>query len=87
MTTKKYLICPSHIRSKNDGDRHYISSVELMHLYGVSYKDCDIMSENHDYWDNPHRYPGIFDKYEAILSPNYHGEYNLQKEVERWQKR
>lgn len=39
---KKYLICPGHIISGTDGDKHYISASQLMALYKVDREDCII---------------------------------------------
>lgn len=36
----KYLLCPGEIRSKNDGDLHYISARRLIELYGVDPREC-----------------------------------------------
>ena len=36
----KYLLCPGEIRSKNDGDFHYISAGRLIALYGVKASEC-----------------------------------------------
>ena len=36
----KYIVHPGYIRSKNDGDRHYISYPRLCELYNVNPRDC-----------------------------------------------
>jgi len=44
----KYIIDPGYVRSKSDGDVHYISAQQLMKLYNVSPAECLI---NHvDNW-------------------------------------
>jgi len=37
---KKYIMCPGSIKSNTDGELHYISSEELMVLYGVDPAEC-----------------------------------------------
>lgn len=56
----KYIICPQHIRSKNDGDIHYIGFIKLIELYGLDFKDCVDYNRNQAtrQWDNLSRlYP------------------------------
>lgn len=45
MTDSRYLLIPGHVRSKADGDRHYISAIELAHLYRVPMSDCVVLPE------------------------------------------
>lgn len=42
MSVKKYLIIPGKVRSKTDGEIHYVSAGKLMYLYGVVETDCVI---------------------------------------------
>jgi hypothetical protein len=42
---KKYLICPGQIKSKYDGNIHYIGEVQLISLYGVDPSDCLILGK------------------------------------------
>ena len=63
---KKYLVIGDYIKSKNDNDRHYISSRELVRLYGVNPKECIL----HDINDLPVDVAGLF-----ILFPRYDGDY------------
>lgn len=37
---KKYLLHPGYVISKTDGDRHYITSENLMRLYNVRPHEC-----------------------------------------------
>lgn len=37
---KRYCLVPGWVRSINDGDRHYISAISLMKLYGVRANEC-----------------------------------------------
>jgi hypothetical protein len=66
---KKYLVCPGRIRSRADGDLHFISARQLIHLYGVNPAECMI------------RRPGIVPQKElegkVILAPRYDGDYSL----------
>jgi hypothetical protein len=39
---KKYLVIPDYVKSKNDGQKHYITAKELIRLYGVNPKECVI---------------------------------------------
>lgn len=70
---KKYLVVPGFVTSKTDGDRHFISSRQLMDLYGVVADDCHIAS-----------HPSHLDGFNIggenpliILSPRYDGDYTL----------
>jgi len=36
----KYIIVPGFIRSKNDGDIHYITTNKLIALYGLDRDEC-----------------------------------------------
>lgn len=42
---KKYLLMPGWIISKTDGDRHFISALELARLYEVSMDECVVWPE------------------------------------------
>ncbi len=37
---KKYLLCPGHIISRNDGEVHYVAEEQLIRLYGVNSDEC-----------------------------------------------
>lgn len=39
---KRYLVCPGHVTSRNDGERHYVGPGALMKLYGVNPRECVI---------------------------------------------
>lgn len=47
-STKKYLLYPEHIRSRTDGDLHYISASQLAALYKVRINECVIVYEWED---------------------------------------
>lgn len=38
-----YILFPGKIRSKTDGDVHYITAPELARLYGVDYRKCKVV--------------------------------------------
>ena len=40
----KYLVIPGNIRSKNDGDLHYITAHQLIQLYRVDPDECIVYS-------------------------------------------
>jgi hypothetical protein len=65
----KYLVIPGNVRSRNDGDIHYISARQLMQLYGVNPDECVI-------YDN--RFGGRQYSDELIpLRPMFNGNYTL----------
>lgn len=37
-----YILNPGYVTSKTDGQRHYISAVQLAELYRVDMRDCTI---------------------------------------------
>jgi hypothetical protein len=61
---KRYVLFPGWIRSKNDGDWHYITDKMLVNLYGVDPRECAVESD-----DNP---PGLI-----ALYPRVSGDYTL----------
>lgn len=40
MTPVRYVLHPGYIRSKHDGDEHFIGGPRLARLYGVNLRDC-----------------------------------------------
>lgn len=36
----RYVLCPGLIRSKSDGQKHFISAHKLARLYGVPFAEC-----------------------------------------------
>lgn len=42
---KKYLLCPGYVRSKEDGELHWIDVPTLAKLYGVPMIECMMLSE------------------------------------------
>jgi hypothetical protein len=41
---KKYLVIGDYVTS-DDGDRHYVSARELVRLYGVNIKECELFDQ------------------------------------------
>lgn len=74
----KYALCPGNVRSKSDGDVHFISSRQLARLYKVSHKDCivveDLSKRNIEFIEN--KFPNII-----FLYPRYDGNYDMFIEV------
>jgi hypothetical protein len=72
---RKYLIIPGYVISKSDGDRHYVSGMELIRLYGVDRDECVIVPYG---W--PKRRGGMSEQYINSLihlEPRLDGDYSL----------
>lgn len=67
----KYLVCPNHVRSAYDGQRHYIGYCDLIRLYGVDWRECIINSE-----ENFRLYRDRIDDL-IRLRPQYDGNYTV----------
>jgi hypothetical protein len=67
----RYLLCPSSVASKRDGQTHYISATRLAQLYGVRMDECRIRPHGDRQlgWNENH---GLIE-----LWPDYHGDYKL----------
>jgi hypothetical protein len=75
--TPKYVICPGKVTSQNDGQRHYIGYMQLMRLYGVDPRECEI-HEPAPWW--PESYYRIAEERQRglpRLGPRYDGNYKL----------
>lgn len=68
---KKYLVIPGTVVSKNDGQKHFINSKDLCHLYGVDPKECYFASS-----EQLGHTMGLPDGL-IILTPKYDGNYAL----------
>ena len=73
---KKYLVIADYVRSKYDGDRHFITCNQLMRLYSVHKEEC-ICLDNGDRSVPPIRWyhernPGLIE-----LRPRYDGSYSI----------
>lgn len=38
--TRRYVLHPGYVRSKNDGQLHYVGAAQLADLYSVSLREC-----------------------------------------------
>ena len=76
-TSDLFAVIPGWIRSKNDGQDHFIGADQLMSLYRVPPAMCRIMKEGRPLDGKLYR-----------LRPNYRGVYELPKAqqaaVNRW---
>jgi len=70
---KKYVLHPGLVRSKFDGDTHFISASQLAHLYGVDIRECITVSSE----DKISR-DGLDTFGYTHLYPSYHGTYRRQ---------
>ena len=73
----KYVVCPGKVTSKNDGQEHYIGPMQLMRLYGVDSRECEIY-EPAPWW--PQSYYQEAEKRQQgtiRLYPRYDGDYSL----------
>ena len=70
MNEVKIFLHPGYIRSKNDGETHYISARQLAKLYNVNFKECIISSNNEI----------VSTKDQLHLFPLYHGDYDTYME-------
>lgn len=49
---KRFLLVPGYIKSRNDGDIHFVGVSELLYLYQCKIEDCVVMSsDNHSFRD------------------------------------
>ena len=71
----KYIIHENYVKSKNDGDLHFIRGEQLISLYKLNRSECEIVR----YGDlRPVVLTGTF----VHLYPRYDGNYNIQKELD-----
>lgn len=75
----RYVLFPGHVTSKRDGQTHYISAQQLLHLYAIP-KDADVIwvfEGNIGYTKQPYKeQPG-----DVICIPLYDGNYPFLKGV------
>ena len=69
----RYILHPGYVTSKNDGERHYISGLRLMQLYGVNRRDCTIIEG--DGFRSLSKYRG--QPGDVHLHPRRDGDYRL----------
>lgn len=69
----KYALHPGYVYSKNDGDMHWITALQLARLYGVKMGECiDVAYVQR--LNNQHAASLIH------LYPDYNGNYKLPEE-------
>jgi hypothetical protein len=66
---KRYLVCPGYVRSRHDGDLHYVGARELIQLYGVDPADCLIQGQLID--------PTVATGLKRLI-PRFSGDYRLR---------
>lgn len=71
-----YVIHSEWVRSKNDGQEHFISFSPLVRLYGLDPKDCVEWN-----YDNPRTWLGRKELDYIHLYPKYNGNYRNIKKV------
>lgn len=69
-----YVLFPGEVRSKTDGDIHYITAPELARLYGVDYRKCKVV-----YRDKESSIRGWYRPQpdDVALYPKSNGDYSL----------
>lgn len=79
--TRRYLLCPGFVRSRTDGQQHFIHARQIAFLYGVRWDECVVLPSG---WDDPaeerHRENLLARarRGELIaLHPRYDGNYTL----------
>ena len=76
----KYALVPGYVRSKNDGEEHYINAPTLAKLYGVDFKKCVVIGVNDPYTPEHARRDGL-----KVLYPDYIGRYIIPEEkIKTW---
>lgn len=77
---KRYVIVPGYIKSKSDGDIHFIDAPTLIRLYKVDPKECVIAQvQKNDELKITFELPS-YDRSLIRLGPRYHGDYTIPEE-------
>ena len=70
---QRFILHPGFVRSKTDGQQHFISASKLAELYRVDLRDCIVLAP-----DNPEKGFGFEWKEDDVdLYPRTDGNYNL----------
>lgn len=79
-----WVLCPGHVKSKNDGQIHYITEKQLRFLYAMKYLDYVLTEE--EYSSRQHVRPE--EVYVIRLYPRYKGDYIEHKNelLAEWEK-
>lgn len=70
--SNRYLLVEGYIKSKNDGDEHFINGRALIRCYGLNPSICDVSRIN-DPWVMKREM--IERGYKEVLYPRYDGDY------------
>ena len=71
---KRYIVIPGYVKSKTDGDFHYISSDKLIRLFKVKPDECYLMNlEDYERRKHMNQLKDL-----KVLSPQYDGDYSLE---------
>lgn len=68
MSAPLYILEPGRVRSRTDGDIHYITALQLARLYGVPLSDCVVNLGDKDL----RPWVGL-----PVFRPRYDGNYPL----------
>lgn len=79
MRTRKYVLHPGIITSRNDGQPHHIDAGRLADLYRVRMSDCVVHREPRAF-DRSHREP-VYPDYYVHLYPRPDGVYELPEQA------
>ena len=82
MNKLKYAIQPGHVRSKVDGDVHYINARTLMQLYKVDPRECLVIDPKDDARLYEHQTQCAEEQKLIHLRPCFDGNYVLPKPTE-----
>jgi len=77
LSVKKYVIHSDYVRSRNDGDLHFITCSQLVRLYNVNPSSCIYCF----YGQREREYrSGLYNNKDLIhLFPRYDGKYILKE--------
>jgi hypothetical protein len=74
----RYALHPGYMYSRYDGDRHFITSEQLMYLYRLKFDECLTIGAD---WDKGSRYYRGHDLWKlAHVYPRYNGDYEEARE-------
>lgn len=79
MAEQKYLLFPGYVRSKVDGDEHFIGAVQLAQLHGVDLRECVVVP-----WGQEESVLAGRDCSKLkVLRPSYHGTYRDEQHTKK----
>jgi hypothetical protein len=73
---KKYLVIGDYIRSKNDGQEHFVPASVLVRLYNVDPNECIMVDRGHELY----ALMGVAPEHRSRLIrlfPRYDGDYQI----------